>query len=331
MKSTSILLIGLLTGFCACATNAQERSKEEDARLEARSESREQLLLRAADAASARVVATTEREKAALKRVEVSSRLLAELLSGTDPDPAVLEMATSFRRDLRGSVDDRLEVAWLQEMLLRKSEHFESRDEWLAAREASARELIGEFPASSSAYDELWSVAVSSNAQYALAIAGELKNSPASEAVRKAASDLLHRHEINGLNASAALADTPGARQLLRSFDGKAVVFYTWMPESADSIARAQALGAALPNDWIAIGINLGPDVAKALRTASEFELPGSQLYEGRAHDSPVVKELTLTVPGLLFGISREGILHDLGRPTDVATALKILDARTTR
>lgn len=301
------------------------QSADSAARSQARKAAKDQLLGKAETAAADRKTAAGQ-AAAALRRAEVKSRLLAELLSEEAPDLTAFEMAMALRFDATLRADDRYEIARLQEMLLRKMRKFAGRDEWLLAREEGARRLLREFPGTAAAHGELLQVAFVSPGPRAIALAQQVADSSAPGPLRRAAADLVQRHSIDGRNIGVVLGGVAGAAPLLQSFHGKRVVFYTWMPEDESSVARAEAVGAALPAGSIAIGINLGPDAAAALSVAENRRLPGEQIYGARGHDSPVVRRLALTATGLVLAAGSDGSMRNLSGERDLARALAELN-----
>lgn len=280
-------------------------------------------LLREADAVAVRRKSASGEEVARLRQREITVRLMAELLSADKPDEGVASAAAQSRADHELPAAQRLEIAWLQEMLARKALKFDSREAWLTARESGARRLLEEFPDAAVAYEELASLALAYSGNQSMALARELQDAAAPASVKQRSAEILQRQAIEGKQLADVLDGVAGAAAVLNQAAGRHLVFYTWAPNHLSSVERALELAATLPADAVAIGINLGPDVALALEIARDRKLPGTQLYGARAHDSPIVRRLALTLPALVYEVSPEGIVRNISDRTGAKISVR--------
>lgn len=326
------VLVSLLALFLAvpnpsAAQTATEPSRAQDAAA-VRAETRTRLL-READEAATMLAADGERPDATTLRLqEVRSRVLAALLDERESAaPAgVRAAARALKADARVPAAARYELARLLTMAERKGRKFSAREEWLAAREAAARQLIRDSPGVDFAYDELLAVAAVSDGPRALRLAQELAAAPASPALKAHAAVIANRSSAPGQPLPAVLADLPGGAPLVERSRDRILIFYTWTPDDARSMDLAKSLAAAAPPEALVLGINLGPEASRALALARETRLPGEQLYGARAHDSPVVRRLGLTIPSQLYAVGRDGLIRDLTASADRAAALAKLN-----
>lgn len=256
------------------------------------------------------------------RRHEAKRRLLAGLLGADELAPEVLTLAKEVRKDMRFSSEERFEVAVLEERAIARGKRFKDRDEWLRDREESARRLIAEFGDVPASYGHLLQVAQVRSGPHGVALAQQLIDCPAPEAVKALAHDLVQRQTLSGRTLLDVIGGQPGAGSLLKAAAGRPVVLYTWAPEDGAGIGRIKALAAALPAGALVLGINLSRDVPTAVALAAREKLPGEQLYGARAHDSPVVRRLALTVPGLVYAIGGDGVITNLSDLPDRAAAL---------
>lgn len=297
----------------ANATGAEERKAKRDK------------LLADADKAAKDQKKVSGAAAAALRHEEGEKRLLAELLSEDPVNTAALEIAKALRVDPTVQTEKRLEIARLLQMAARKGRKFADRDEWQRQREVDAVQLVSEFPGQSEAHEDLLQVAATSPGPRSIALAQQIAISSAPERTKRAAAELVQRQTFDGRDIQAMLVGMEGAEFFLRSFQGKRVVFYTWAPEDEHSILRALEIAQAALGDSMVIGVNLGPDSAKAL-AAAQRGLPGQQLYGGSGRDSPLVQRLLLTRVGLIHAVGSDGKLKNLSAERDPAGALAKLN-----
>lgn len=256
---------------------------------------------------------------ARLRMAGAKYRLLAALLGDTPLAEADLAAAKAVRTDRSLPARERLELAALEDQNRRKGRRFTSPEEYWREREASARALLAEFPELPDAHTHLLAVAQGAPAAASLRLAQEIAVSNAPAEVRARARELIVRASIDGRNLHEVLGAVPGTAAILGKVTGRPVILYAWAPQDAPSIARARQLAAALPAGAVAFGVNLGPDVGGALAMAAAQGLPGEQLYGGRGFDSPLVRELALTLPGMVYAANAEGVLRNFTGWRDAA------------
>ncbi len=302
------------------------RDEAPSARDQARAAARTQLLQAAEADRAFRAADPRHPEAKEARRREAKSRLLAALLGPDAPAPELLALAKEVRHDARLAAQDRFEVAALEEMAAAHGRRFQDRGEWLRHREERARKLIAEFGEVPAAYGHLLQVAEVNPGPRGVALAQQLVDSPAPAAMKAAAQDIVQRQSLPGRTLGDVIGGLPGAAALLEEAFNRPVVFYTWSPEDESGMARLKSLAAALPAEALVLGVNLGRDVPAALAAAARENLPGAQLYGARAHDSPVVRRLALTKPGLLYVARRDGVLLNLSQARDPSVALAGLE-----
>lgn len=259
------------------------------------------------------------------KRLEARYRLSAALLGEGHPGRGVIDLASSVREDVRLSAEARYEIASLQEKVARRYHRSNNREAWIAEREAGARRLLREFPQVPAVYDELLHVAALATGTRAVALSQQIIDSSALPATKEVARTLLDRHTLNGRTLVAVIGGVVGSQELLKRAQGRLLVFYTWAPENEASRQLAVDVGKAAPTALI-IAVNTSRNVAAALKMAAASKLPGEQLYGGRGFDSPVVRRLALTAPGLVYAVDREGVIENLSGRTDSVATLKHLN-----
>ncbi len=290
------------------------------ARTQAREQERRKRLQAAAEARAEYAAGPEAPAASEARRREAKNLLLASLLGPDALDGQPGAVARAARHDPNLPPQARFEIAMLEDMALRKATTFSSREEWLGIREEQARRLIAEFAGLPEAYGQLLPVVAASSGPHAVSLADEIINSPAPASVKEHAWNLRQRLTLGGKSLAVLIEGQPGAEPLLRAAAGRPVVIYTWQPESARSIERAGALTSALPAGALVLGVNLSRDVPAALAVAQR--LPGEQLYGARGYDSPVVRRLALTAPGLLYAAGSDGVMKNLSALADPAAAL---------
>lgn len=258
--------------------------------------------------------------------LEARNLLKAALLGDKPSEARALPLAAKVRSDRSLPTDARFQTAVLEEMLLRRGVAYKDRGEWLAHREAGARRLIAEFPDVPAAYGHLLQVAQVSPGPGSVALAQQLIDSSAPESVKEVAYDMVQRQTLSGRTLADVIGGQPGAGPLLKATHERPVVFYTWAPEDGSGVERIKELSASLPAGVLVLGINVSRDVPTAVAVAEREKLPGEQLYGARAHDSPVVRRLALTVSGLVYAAGSDGVLMNLSEQRDAAAALAKLN-----
>lgn len=265
-------------------------------------------------------------QAAEARRWEAKSRLTSALLAADILPAAVSALATEVRRDARLPVEERYEVAFLAEMAGQDARRPKDRAAWLAVREQSARALIAEFPGQSGGYGLLLQVAGRRTGSAAATAARDLVASAAPAEIKAAAQDLLDRQALTGQTLAAATAGVLGGAQALKPVSGQPLILYTWSPANPGSISLAKELARLAPAGAVIIGLNLGRDVAAAQAAAAP--LPGTQLYDGRGFDSPLVRWLRLTSAPLVYLVDRSGVIRSTDAQNDLAAQLAALEAK---
>lgn len=265
-------------------------------------------------------------QAAEARRWEAKGGLTAALLDSAAPSATEAALATEVRRDARLPAAARYEVAFLAEMAGETARQLKDRAAMLAAREQSARTLIAEFPGQSGGYGLLLQVAGRGTGASAAALARELTASGAPADIKAAAQDLLDRQALVGQALTAATAGALGAAQVFEPAHDKPLILYTWSPANPGSIGLAKELARLAPAGAVIIGLNLGRDVPAA--SAAAALLPGTQLYNGRGFDSPLIRPLRLTTAPLVFLVDRSGVIRSTDAQNDLAAQLAGLEAR---
>lgn len=335
MKSLRVYL--LLLGFLGSSaiTFAQSNNTipatsvgndDAAARAVVRASKIEALNKAADEAVKGRGKAKAGAELSELNRAETKNRLLANLLGNRAITPMLKKQIDDVRADTNLTTGQRFEIAQLAEIAQRHGRKFSSRAEWLVERETGAQELVREFPNEARAYSNLLSVALQSPKERALPLCQQISDSVADAETKGRARALATRLTIDGKYLTDALEGTPGYSAFVAQSREQLVVFYTWQPEDAASIKRAQELAAALPAKVKSYGVNLSRAIPAALKAASDNKLPGVQLANGRGYDHPVTVRLGLTVPGSLYAITKDGHVHNLGEASDLNAAFAKLN-----
>ncbi len=266
-------------------------------------------------------------QSAEARRWEAKSRLTDALLGADTVSAAVSKLANEARCDSRLPVAERYEVAFLAEMAGEGDRRGKKdRATWLAAREQSARTLITEFPGQPGGYSLLLQAATRGTGAAAATAARDLVASSAPADLKAAAQDLLDRQALVGQTLAAATAGVLGAAKVFEPASGQPLIIYTWSPANPGSIGLAKELARLAPAGAVIVGINLGRDVAAAKATAAK--LPGTQLYDGRGFDSPLVRLLRLTSAPLVYLVDRSGVIRRTDAHNDLAAQLAALKGK---
>lgn len=214
-------------------------------------------------------------------------------------------VATTYIADFKNAAPDRVDVEInLEQAKLRRAQ-FTSREQWLAAHAAHARELMREFPDQPEGYGYLLSLAKTESTFDTHALADELLKSPAPAAYAAEAHRILHRLSLVG----RPLVLT-GAEPALAAAKGKVLVLYTWRNQDDGFLAFIQRYSAV--NGLTFIGINLDASMGPAKGKAAVLRLPGPQFYDGGNLNGPLAQQLQLIMGQSLYLIDRGGVVRDV-------------------
>lgn len=259
------------------------------------------------------------------RRDVLKLRLKAGLLDEPASAEGLLTEAAAIRVNKQIDESERLEIAVLEESLRRRIRRFKNRHEWLDAREESMRRLHADFPGNPAVQQGLLSLSAELPPERALSLLDELVASEADVAIKETAIELKTSLTAPGKILGSVLEGTPGSTSFLQQISGRAVLIYSWAPEQSRSWERAKKLVQEKEADCLLMGVNVGLDTASALRVAKEQDLPGEQLYHCAAAGSPLVRRLGLRRPGMVYYVTREGIVHDLSSAPDPTAPLRLL------
>jgi hypothetical protein len=180
------------------------------------------------------------------------------------------------------------------------------------------------YPREHGAHEELLEVARISPRADAVAHAQVLVDGQTGERIKQEARALIRLLTIDGQHISTVLAGTPDAGALIKRGRERVLILYSWSPADETSVTRAGEIARAAPSGAALVGVNVGRDVPTAVAKATT--LPGEQLYGGRGFDSPIARQLGFTRPGLVFAVTREGIVRNLSDVRDLGAAVRALN-----
>lgn len=328
MKKLTALLLACVV--CTTPVLAQTAASTPTATTDAakeRSARHAQLVKKADDAAEAR----RKRSKDGVVEIagfdEAKYRLLAALMDGKLAVPA--DVVTLAEQSIQGGKLNRHETFELTRLISTakaKTRKFPSAAAWREDKEREAVELWRAFPDLPDAAAALLARASWAEPKRMAELAAQVEASAPDRTTKARAQLLGRRAALEGANLFAALTETEGGLALAKECVGQPVIFYTWSPGDANSLAElAKALGQA-PKRARLIGLAVGAGRARGASAAKiGASLPGRQLYGGRGDDSPLAQRLTLTEPGLILISDSAGTMRWLRADASPAATLATL------
>lgn len=251
--------------------------------------------------------------RAAEARCLEALSLLQAAMSGDDSGQArAMALIDEVRKDVRVPKKERARAAALSD-IVRLRPQIGNWKLFVAGHEASARNLIAEFPDEAVGFEALLRVAENhpEDAQ-AAALAREIVAMPAPAGVKTAAEELVSRHALVGQSLLAIAVATLGNDHALTGMKGRPIVLYTWSAERPGSVTRAKQLATFVPRETWLVGVNLDRDTEQARVLATKEGLPGEQIYDARGSDGPLATALKLRKPGQIYVTDSRGEIREV-------------------
>ena len=246
------------------------------------------------------------------KSLEAKSLLSAALAADNSQMARTAALVADIRADPRVPAKARLEVAALSETV-RLQPMMQDQNKFLAASEASVRNLIAEFPGEAGGYDALFRIAQGqSDEAKGIVLAQEVMTMPAPASVKELVQVFLDRQALVGQSLPKIANTALGSGNVISAVQGKPIILYSWASWNPGSIAWAKNLNKLAPTGAVLIGVNLDTDPAAAKSLAQTESLPGSQVYDGRGFDSPLVRSLKLTTAVHVYVTNASGVIREV-------------------
>ena len=233
------------------------------------------------------------------RKIEATSLLAAAREGAVEHEAKALRVAKEFRFEARHSSADRFEVAaFMRELDVRKQNHGESREDFMAAYEKAAKDLYGEFPNEPRVFDLFLGVARNAAPPKARQVANDILLMPAPAHVKEEARAILGRLDMVGKPLDLEFTDDTGAAHRLATHKGKTVVFFVWATWAGAADPGA-AVKAKIPRAATTVSVNVDQDVARGKAEKAKLGVSGISYFDARGMSSPLARQLGVTkVPG---------------------------------
>lgn len=275
--------------------------------------SRVDKLLQVADGAKAlRATYPDSAESRDAEVLEAKCLLNTALASDSSQAARAAKLIGEIRGDSRIPGHARFEVVALSEMVRLQSVAAD-REQFLAANELSARNLIGEFPQEIGGYEALFRLAENqSDDARGAGIAQEIMRMPAPALIKDQVQVYLDRRALIGQSLPEIADKILGADNPISASKGKPVLLYTWASWNPGSVAFARNLIKLAPKGVALVGVNFDLDAALARNLAQKETLPGAQLYADGGLDGTLARTLKVTTAMEAYVSDAHGNLREV-------------------
>lgn len=198
--------------------------------------------------------------------------------------------------------------------------------ERLAATEATALDLMQEFPGEPQGSQALLVVARASDPHESARIAQVVVEADAPSAHREEAQRLVERVDLLDRRLDEVLAGTPAVEALGALPDDQPIVVYSWASWGPGSHELGRMLQA---RRFAALGVCLDEDVEAAQVLHHAVNLGGRQIYDERGREGEVAARLKFSTAGQIYLVDRTGVIRDVRGGHDLESKLAALGFAT--
>lgn len=295
------------------AQSVADEASVPDQASPARKNLRVDKFLQAADGARAlRAAHPDSAESFEAEVFEAKCLLNIALAADKSQETRAAKLIGEIRGDSRIPARARFEVVALSEVVRLQSVSAD-REQFLAASELSARNLIGEFPQETGGYEALFRLAENQpDDAKGAGIAREIMRMPAPALIKDQVQVYLDRRALIGQSLPEIADGILGAGNPISASKGKSILLYTWASWNPGSVAFARNLIKLAPKEVALVGVNFDLDAALARNLAQKETLPGAQLYADGGLDSSLARALKVTTAMEAYVADAHGNLREV-------------------
>ena len=193
----------------------------------------------------------------------------------------------------------------------------------LAQFEASARNLIQEYPTIPEPYQALMGFCQDCADAQAIRIATDLLAMPAPQDVLTQAQLILNRYSLVGKSLATVLGAALPASHVPTALSGRITIVYAWSTANVGSQIVAKQIAVLAPAGTTMVGVNTDTNVSEASALVLTQGLPGSQLYDSTGMGSKVAQALYLNGDSVVIITNKAGVIATVSGRVGLAAKIQ--------